>query len=66
MSTSQRAFNQVKSILDKLDRSIDEARAKRLDTSEDSATQTVGRPVLGRAQPLRPAHRNAGLDRWTS
>ncbi len=32
MSTSERAFNQVKAILGKLDRSIDEAREKRTRT----------------------------------
>lgn len=32
MSTSKHTFDQVKSILGKLDRSIDDARAKRLDT----------------------------------
>lgn len=39
---TERAFNQVKSILGKLDRSIDEARAKRLGDPE---------PAIGAAAP---------------
>lgn len=61
---SERAFKQVKSILGKLDRSISEARAKRLDRRPDSPadglkggneptrTPTPG-TTFGRAKPLR-------------
>jgi len=62
MGPSQRSFNQVKSILSKLDRSIDEARQKRLHiddptppppspapTPTPSRTETAGTP------PARPS-----------
>ena len=42
MSTSKHTFDQVKSILGKLDRSIDDARAKRLDGD---------RPIAGGGAP---------------
>lgn len=51
MSTSERAFNQVKAILGKLDRSIDLARQKRLQTT--SGPREPGPGGVGRAQPLR-------------
>ena len=54
MSTSERAFNQVKAILNKLDRSIDEAREKR------TRVGGVGNGPLSSAPspapaPIRPA-----------
>ncbi len=57
MAQSGEAFNQVRDILAKLDRSIDRARAKRIsgDNAEDQEGQT---PTAGpggtlRARPLR-------------
>jgi len=41
MSTSDRAFNQVKEILEKLDRSIDAARSKRLHVDEPHEERTA-------------------------
>ncbi|MFM9997106.1 MAG: hypothetical protein ACKVU4_15060 [Phycisphaerales bacterium] len=77
MSTSERTMNQVRSILHKLDRSIDEAREKR--TQQRVGTHaTVVAPVrevppapaaaaapsqYGRAQPM-PASRNGAAPRW--
>lgn len=60
MSTSQRTFDQVKSILGKLDRDIDAARQKRLQTrptppamaAASSATMVGGGPSLGTARPI--------------
>jgi len=59
MGTSERTFNQVKAILEKLDRSIDRAREKRLDVKPKPVPTQVhdvdaDRP-LGRARPLRPS-----------
>jgi|GEM_PF-6198974 len=45
MGQTDRAFNQVKAILSKLDRSIDEARRRRLDASDPEIEA-----------PPRPAH----------
>lgn len=60
MGTSERAFNQVKAILSKLDRSIEEARRKRL-TGESPAPASgaengpsVGAPARPRARPIPP------------
>ena len=47
MSTSDRTINQVRAILNKLDRSIDEARERR--------TQP-GTPSVPQAQPPAPVH----------
>ena len=46
---TDRAFNQVKSILGKLDRSIDEARAKRL--GDPQPEQRIAQPSVGSAEP---------------
>lgn len=58
MGTSK-SYDQVKAILGKLDRSIDEARAKRLNADEHDHDQDNGREeetprTFGRARPLRP------------
>lgn len=61
MGTSERTFNQVKAILEKLDRSIDQAREKRLDVKPQTVTsspvpaQPEPERPLGRARPLRPS-----------
>jgi hypothetical protein len=73
MSTSQRTFDQVRSILGKLDRDIDAARQKRLQTRLPQPAATVPalpgvaslaapRPItggsgFGRATPMRLEHR---------
>lgn len=73
MSTSQRTFEQVKSILGKLDRDIDAARQKRLQTRPAPAATAVSSPApglaasrplatpslsgFGRATPMRMEHR---------
>jgi hypothetical protein len=51
MSTSQRAFDQVKSLLGKLDRDIDAARARRLNTGSPAPIGAVsaGVAVIGAA-----------------
>ncbi|MBA4028209.1 MAG: hypothetical protein C0475_03580 [Planctomyces sp.] len=55
MATSSKAFNQVKSILSKLDQRIDSLRQQRTghDTPESVLNQTIGRG--GVPQPLAPA-----------
>jgi len=70
MSTSEKAFEQVKSILGKLDRSIDAARQRRLQGAFKPAVATPGStpPVFDaeklpqaapvRAQPIRLADRD--------
>ncbi len=64
MSTSDRAFNQVKAILSKLDRSIDEAREKRTQRATRESAAPAGAPAgpFGRAQPLPKS--GSSLDRW--
>jgi hypothetical protein len=77
MSTSDRTISQVRAILNKLDRSIDEAREKRTQptpqpvhqapqpTPPAPAPQPQAAPssAYGRAQPLqRP--QSAGATRW--
>lgn len=60
MSTSQRTFDQVKSILGKLDRDIDAARQKRLQTrptppamaASGGAAMVGGGAGFGTARPL--------------
>lgn len=70
MSSTDRAFNQVKAILGKLDRSIEEARRRRLNEEQPQAipAKPVEPPRFGRAQPLRatPDHprRASPLNRW--
>ncbi|MFG0285765.1 MAG: hypothetical protein ACF8R7_15220 [Phycisphaerales bacterium JB039] len=71
MGTSERTFNQVKEILGKLDRSIDQARQKRLhgDTPPDEqpASDASGDPTRRRARPLRPSGEwPAPTPRWQS
>lgn len=71
MGTSEKAFEQVKSILGKLDRSIDAARQRRL---QGAFKPAIGAPLPGpvsfdaekplaaspiRAQPIRLADRDA-------
>ncbi len=74
MSTSERTFSQVKAILGKLDRSIDEARERRTQRPGAPAApppREPGAPAVpppspfGRAQPI-PATRvnGAGVQRW--
>lgn len=70
MSTSQRTFEQVKSILGKLDRDIDAARQKRLQTRTPSPIAAAPAPIaarplatpgtsgFGRATPMRLEHRS--------
>lgn len=66
MSTSEKTFTQVKDILRKLERSIDEAREKRLHDDDDAqpsprSTSSPGAPGApgspGRAQPMQPSPR---------
>ena len=45
MSTSKQTFDQVKSILGKLDRSIDAARARRLDPHPASPSPAAAAPA---------------------
>jgi hypothetical protein len=56
MSTSEKTFTQVKDILRKLERSIDEAREKRLHHDDDAevpaATPSPRPSEPGRAQPM--------------
>ncbi len=62
MSTSEKTFTQVKDILRKLERSIDEAREKRLHHDDDAEHLAPSAPSPrstepGRAQPLTPSTR---------
>ncbi|MBX3377831.1 MAG: hypothetical protein KF678_12605 [Phycisphaeraceae bacterium] len=82
MSTSDRTLNQVRAILNKLDRSIDEAREKRTHTPTPVATPTPAAPVAapaapasapspsgspyGRAQPMPKAQPSSNVLRWKS
>lgn len=75
MSTSERTMNQVRSILNKLDRSIDEARERRTQQRPGAhvaapapALQPAPAPAAstsqyGRAQPI-PSSRNGTPPRW--
>lgn len=54
MSTSKHAFDQVKSILGKLDRAIDATRARRLDPAP-AAGAGVGTAPIGSGSPAIPA-----------
>lgn len=78
MSTSDRTINQVRAILNKLDRSIDEARERRLHPAPPPAPTPPPAPApahkpqtsppssgsqYGRAQPLQRPQAN-GLPRW--
>ncbi len=58
MGSPNAAFDQIKSILGKLDRSIDEARARRLSGPESEPEVMAGEEApepqrFGRARPLR-------------
>ena len=77
MSTSERTLNQVRAILNKLDRSIDEAREKRthvpppapppLAVPVQAAPAPAASPSTsqyGRAQPLKA--QPANMLRWKS
>jgi hypothetical protein len=68
MSTSERAFNQVKAILGKLDRSIDQARQKRLQTVPAAVARDGAPPAsgIGRAQPLRSPSGDKGRSESSS
>jgi hypothetical protein len=56
MSTSDRTINQVRAILNKLDRSIDEAREKRTHTGPAPVPQAPpSPPVPAKVQQLPPA-----------
>jgi hypothetical protein len=76
MSTSERTFSQVKAILGKLDRSIDEARERRTQrpaapvapapapVRENTSSVAPTQSQYGRAQPI-PARLNGnGTARW--
>lgn len=73
MSTSERAFNQVKAILQKLDRSIDEARQKRTQPPAPASTEATDAPKApapgssgyGRATPIPPGRATSSLQRWS-
>jgi len=56
MGTSPETFDQVKNILRKLDRSISDARQRRLDTDEapNPAADAADQAKPGRARPMRP------------
>lgn len=54
MSTSKHAFDQVKSILGKLDRSIDAARARRLDGSRAPSPAPAPAPAPAAAPMAAP------------
>lgn len=55
MGTSPQAFNQVKNILQKLDRSIDDARTRRLTTPEERAQSLPPQAQPQQAAPFDPA-----------
>jgi len=61
MGTSPEAFNEVRNLLKKLDRSIDAARSRRLSTDDrDETVATDGAArSMGRAKPIR---RGAEMD----
>jgi len=81
MSTSDRTLNQVRAILNKLDRSIDEAREKRTHVPPPTPPQPPVAPIsapaavapqpaptqsqYGRAQPM-PKAQPANMLRWKS
>ncbi|MEL6499023.1 MAG: hypothetical protein AAF937_01680 [Planctomycetota bacterium] len=55
MTTSEHTINQVRNILGRLDRSIDEARDRRLNGSEDPEPQREQTPPPAPAQKAEPA-----------
>ncbi len=55
MATSPETFHQVRDILKKLDRSISDARRRRLATDDAPATSQPPQPAKpGRARPMQP------------
>jgi hypothetical protein len=72
MAQNRESFNKVKDILRKLDHSIDEARAKRIEEEDGSPPATSTKPNTGNgaATPLRarPLPRRDGQpdpnERW--
>ncbi|MFG0306255.1 MAG: hypothetical protein ACF8Q5_08590 [Phycisphaerales bacterium JB040] len=77
MGSTGKAFDEVKAILGKLDRSIDQARSRRLgpdETPEEAGDgdELIGRreedgsTVVGGNQPVRPAAPNKGRARPAS
>ena len=70
MSTSEHAFEQVRSILGKLDRSIDEARQRRLEPGSPAPVREAA-PVretdperpFGRAKPI-PRQDRSSFGNW--
>lgn len=65
MGTSNQSFNQVKSILGKLDRSIDEARAKRLHGDRPPMREAgeMSEPVIGRSEEPKAAENESKYGR---
>jgi hypothetical protein len=51
MSTSEKTFNQVRAILSKLDRSIDEAREKRTQPAPSAPSAPQAQPQASRSAP---------------
>ncbi|MFI4871388.1 MAG: hypothetical protein ACIARQ_06215 [Phycisphaerales bacterium JB061] len=64
MTTSQHTFDQVRSILGRLDRSIDQAREKRLHGDEEPAATETAAPA-GRTEPSAPPPPAVGPARAT-
>ncbi len=66
MGPSEKTFNQVKNILGKLDRSIDQLRQKRT-TPAPPMHQTVGEPSrpIPIPQPAQPPRSNSAFGRAT-
>lgn len=58
MNSSSQSFEQVRSILSKLDRDIEAARARRLNTGP--AARPFAAPVAARAVPSHPAEPSPG------
>ncbi len=54
MSTSRQTFSQVKDILKKLDRSIDDARAKRLGDAPNGSRSVEESAPNGHSQSAKP------------
>lgn len=68
MSTSQRTFDQVRSILGKLDRDIDAARQKRLQTRMPQPAPIAPSPAMPGVASLatpRPMNGTTGFGRAT-
>ncbi len=76
MATSPETLAQVRDLLRKMDRSIDDARDRRLSTGEpeaapaptNGAAPAAGDPRPGRARPLatrRPDWQKNPTERWT-